>query len=90
MAEDGDKPEPRSYQEALLDSDWEKWKEGMGDEMVSLKKNQTWVLVDKPEHLKPRKAGIPGVEAPRFKVRLVAKVFLKRKEWIIRRSSHLL
>ena len=55
----------------------------MVEEMESLSKNKTWVLVDKPRNKKiigckwvyKRKPGIVGVEPPRFKARLVAKGF---------------
>ena len=67
------------------DSDF--WKDAAGEEMVSLKKNETWVLVDKPEDKKTigckwvfkRKPGIVGVEPPRYKGRLVAKGFSQRE-----------
>jgi len=86
-SEDDGKPEPKSYQEALLDPDWEKWNAAMKEEMVSMSKNHTWDLVTKPEKVKligcrwvfTRKAGIPGVEAPRFKARLVAKGFTQKE-----------
>lgn len=41
-----DYKEPESYEEAITGSDAEKWKEAMSDEIDSLKKNQTWTLVD--------------------------------------------
>nr|KYP64655.1 Retrovirus-related Pol polyprotein from transposon TNT 1-94 [Cajanus cajan] len=51
--------------------------------MKSLQKNLTWKLVSLPTGKKvisckwifKRKDGIPGVEAPRFKARLVARGF---------------
>ncbi|KAK2437580.1 secreted RxLR effector protein [Trifolium repens] len=51
--------------------------------MLSLEKNQTWKLVPLPENKRvvgskwvfKKKDGIPGVEAPRYKTRLVAKGF---------------
>ena len=53
------------------------------EEMESLQKNRTWKLVDLPKENRvisckwifKRKEGIPGVEAPRFKARLVARGF---------------
>ena len=59
----------------------------MGEEIESLRKNQTWQLVSLPEGQKvvnckwvfKKKEGIPGVEAPRFKARLVAKGFTQRQ-----------
>ena len=57
------------------------WLKTMEEKMNSLKKNQTWVLVENPERQKlvgckwiyKRKAGILGVEKARYKARLVAK-----------------
>jgi hypothetical protein len=57
------------------------------EEMDSLKKNQTWILVKQPEGksiiickwIFKRKEGIPGVEAPRFKARLVARGFTQKE-----------
>lgn len=48
MFEDGG-TEPNSYQEALSDPDSDKWIEAVEDEMISLKKNRSWVLVDIPK-----------------------------------------
>ncbi|CAM8895689.1 unnamed protein product [Rhodiola kirilowii] len=53
----------------------------MQEEMESLSKNMTWEIMDKPSKARlvgckwvfKRKDGIPGVEAPRLKARLVAK-----------------
>ncbi|KAH9697111.1 protein NEN2 [Citrus sinensis] len=53
----------------------------------ALKKNDTWILVDKPVNKKlvgskwvfKLKEGITGVEKPRYKARLVAKGFTQRK-----------
>ena len=55
----------------------------MNEELESLHKNKTWILVDPPKGQRvigckwifKRKEGIPGVEPPRFKARLVAKGF---------------
>lgn len=79
--------EPSSYREVMEDPYSDLWKEAAGDEMVSLKKNGTWVLVDKPEDQKTigckwvfkRKPGIVGVEPPRYKGRLVVKGFFQRE-----------
>lgn len=57
-----------------------RWKEAMDEEMDSLYKNETWVLVDKPmekrvvdyKWLYKVKDGVNG-EPPRYKARLVAK-----------------
>ena len=79
--------EPSSWREAMEDPDSDIWREAAGDEMVSIKKNGTWVLVDKPEDQKTigckwvlkRKLGILGVEPPRHKGRLVAKGYSQRE-----------
>ena len=53
----------------------------MDEEMESLEKNKTWVLIDKPKQQKlvgckwifKRKEGVSGVENTRYKARLVTK-----------------
>ena len=60
----------------------------MGDEIQSLEKNKTWILVTKPKGERvisckwvlKRKPGILGVESARFKVRLVAKGYSQIEE----------
>ncbi|CAM8916901.1 unnamed protein product [Rhodiola kirilowii] len=55
----------------------------MNEEMDSLMRNNTWELVDRPKGQRlvgskwifKRKEGIPGVEKPRLKARLVTKGF---------------
>ncbi|CAM8878626.1 unnamed protein product [Rhodiola kirilowii] len=59
----------------------------MHDEMDSLKKNKTWEIVDRPAKARlvgskwifTRKEGIPGVEPPRLKARLVARGFTQKE-----------
>ena len=59
----------------------------MEEEMISLHKNNTWVLVDRPNDMKlagckwiyRRNEGIPGVKALRYKARLVAKGFTQQR-----------
>ncbi|KAK4404655.1 Retrovirus-related Pol polyprotein from transposon TNT 1-94 [Sesamum angolense] len=43
--------EPSSYKEALESSDAKNWKNAMNDEITSLLKNKTWILVPKPENV---------------------------------------
>lgn len=82
---DGD---PKTYQEAITRWDANKWNDSMKVEMNSLNNNNTWVLVPKPQGVKnvayrwlnKRKEGIPNIEEPRYKFRLVARVFYQRKE----------
>lgn len=79
--------EPRSYEEAMRSKDSEKWNAGMDDEMNSLEKNKTWFLVDLPKGKKTigckwiykYKPGIPGIEDPRHKSRLVAKGYSQKE-----------
>ncbi|CAM8887274.1 unnamed protein product [Rhodiola kirilowii] len=59
----------------------------MDEEMESLIKNETWELVNRPKGQKlvgckwifKRKEGIPGVEKPRLKARLVDKGFTQQE-----------
>ncbi|KAH9764272.1 hypothetical protein KPL70_001465 [Citrus sinensis] len=78
--------EPLSYKEAMRCEDKLKWYAAMQDEIVSLKKNNTWILVDKPSNKKlvgskwicKLKAGASENEPPRHKARLVVKGFTQR------------
>ena len=87
VMEDAGRPEPGSYKEALEDPDSELWTKAADEEMESLQKNKTWVLVDRVLGQKPigcrwifkRKAGIDGVEDPRYKGRLVAKGYAQKE-----------
>ena len=73
--------EPASYSEAVSSIDSTKWLFSMQEEIESLYKNKTWVLVKPPARKRivgckwifKIKAGIPGVEKARYKARLVAK-----------------
>lgn len=59
----------------------------MQDEIDSLHKNKTWVLVEKPERKKlvdykwifKRKEEIPSVENVRYKARLIAGRFTQKE-----------
>lgn len=87
MKEDAGRPEPSSYREALEDPDSELWTKAADEEMESLIKNKTWVLVDRVKGQKligckwlfKRKSGIAGVEDPRYKGRLVAKGYSQKE-----------
>eukprot|EP00253_Pinus_taeda_P021000 PITA_21000 len=72
--------EPSCYQEAVDDTDSEKWKVAMEEEMDSLAKNNTWDLVELPEGrsvvgcrwvFKLKRKVYGSIE--RYKARLVAK-----------------
>ncbi|KAH9684612.1 DNA (cytosine-5)-methyltransferase 1B [Citrus sinensis] len=79
--------EPLSYKEAMCCSDKLKWYAAMQDEIISLKKNNTWILVNKPLNKKlvgskwifKLKAGASENEPPRHKAILVAKGFTQRE-----------
>lgn len=79
--------EPRDYQEAMRSKDKELWNGGMDEEMSSLEANKTWTLVKRLKDRKVigckwvyrKKPGIPGVEKPRHKSRLVAKGYSQRE-----------
>ncbi|KAG8499580.1 hypothetical protein CXB51_006211 [Gossypium anomalum] len=72
--------EPSNYSEAVSCEDSEKWMFAMQEEMESFHKNRTWDLVKLSKGKKvvrckwvfKKKEGTPGVEEPRYKVRLVA------------------
>ncbi|KAH9649106.1 hypothetical protein KPL70_025861 [Citrus sinensis] len=82
-----DYDEPKSYKEAVSGKNEDQWLEAMKEEMDSLNKNDTWVLVRKPDKKKvigckwvfKLKQGISRVEPVRFKARLVAKGFTQKK-----------
>lgn len=72
--------EPRTFEDAMASTDREKWKKAMNEEMDSLLKNETWVLVNstkKPngEFAKPIKCKWVYKIKPGdvYKARLVAK-----------------
>lgn len=79
--------EPRDYQEAMKSKECELWNGGMDEEMKFLEANETWKLVKRPKDRKVigckwvyrKKPGIPGVEKPRHKSRLVAKGYSQRE-----------
>lgn len=73
--------EPKSYKEAVHSRNWKLWKGASDDEMESLEKNHTWDYAKRLKDCKvigckwvyKLKPGIPVVEDPRHKGRLVAK-----------------
>ncbi|KAL5768311.1 hypothetical protein ACOSQ2_015094 [Xanthoceras sorbifolium] len=73
--------EPVTYTDAISSVDSAKWLISMQEEIESLHKNDTWVLVKPPAKQRifgckwifKRKEGILGVEDARYKARLVAK-----------------
>ena len=80
-ANDIDINEPKSYQEAMRSKERKLWTAASDEEMDSLDRNKTWTLVEIPikkrvigcKWVLKKKPGIPGVEDPCYKGRLVAK-----------------
>ena len=77
--------EPMTYNEAMLSKNSKQWQEAMQEEMLSLKENNTWTLVDLPSghkaidnrwvfHVKQQ----PNSLNDRYKARLVAKGYSQR------------
>jgi len=74
--------EPRTYAEAMMDPDSEKWQSAMRSEIDSMGHNQVWNLVDPPEGVRPieckwifkKKRDMDG-NVHVYKARLVAKGF---------------
>lgn len=79
--------EPASYTEAVSCVESSQWLVAMNEEIESLHKNGTWVLTELPKGKRPlkckwiykKKDGIPGVEDPRCKARLVVKGFNQKE-----------
>ncbi|KAK9220923.1 hypothetical protein WN944_009347 [Citrus x changshan-huyou] len=79
--------EPANFSEVIESVHSDKWLEAMQDEMESLQRNQTWTLVPNLGNKKlisckwifKRNEGIPDVEPPKYKARLVARGFTQRK-----------
>ena len=80
VAEHIEGSEPKSYVDAVNRKHSKEWTTAMQEEIDSLHKNGTWVLVDKPKASKlvsyrwlyKLKEEIPRVEKVRYKARLVA------------------
>lgn len=88
IAEELEYQEPRDYREAINSPEKEKWIAAMQEEIDSLLKNGTWVLVDKPRLQKlvgckwifKRKIEVTEAgEQVRYKARLVAKGFTQKE-----------
>lgn len=76
--------EPRNYKEATKGKEKECWITAMQNEINSIHKNNTWILVEKPENQKiitykwiyrKKIESIEGTNKIRFKARLVARGF---------------
>ena len=44
--------EPKTFMEAMSSRKQKQWKNGADEEMDSLKRNHTWILIEKPENAK--------------------------------------
>lgn len=80
--------EPTSFEEAVNCENSESWKKAMREEIQSLNKNETWMLVEKPKNQKVihckwiyKLKGAGPKDPLTYKARLVAKGFTQR-EWI--------
>ncbi|KAH9750404.1 hypothetical protein KPL71_013868 [Citrus sinensis] len=79
--------EPENFKQAMNSRDNGKWLSAMEDEMISLKKNNTWVLVQRPagkrlvgcKWIFKLKDGVSGDKSVRYKARLVAKGFTQKE-----------
>ncbi|KAH9762165.1 hypothetical protein KPL70_000710 [Citrus sinensis] len=86
-AEDVAIEEPNSYREAMNSKNSRKWIKAIREEIDSLVRNQTWILVPNPGNRKivsckwifKKKEGILGVEDSRYKARLVARGFTQKE-----------
>ncbi|KAH9722802.1 hypothetical protein KPL70_006847 [Citrus sinensis] len=87
VAEELSGEEPMSYKEAMCRSGKANWRAAMEEELAFLKKNNTWILVEKP--LNKRLVGCKWIykfkdgefvdKQPRYKARLVAKGFTQKE-----------
>ena len=70
------------YEEAIVALDADTWQQAMISEMDSIKKNDTWKMIELLASMKPlpckwvyRYKCVPGFDQPNYKARLVAKGF---------------
>ena len=79
--------EPSNYREALQSKECQKWMQAMIEEIESLLKNGTWILVDRPDGRKivsckwifKKKIDAAEIDRIRFKARLVARGFTQEQ-----------
>ena len=83
VAEEVEYSDPSTYEEAMDCKEWEKWMKAMVEEIDSLLRNGTWVLVERPDGRRvvsckwifKKKLEGADSENVRFKARLVARGF---------------
>ena len=88
VAEEIEYSEPSSYEETVESKDWEKWMQVMIDEIDSLLKNGTWVLVERPngrrvvscQWIFKKKIEAADGDKVRYKVKLVARGFTQEHD----------
>lgn len=86
-AEELEIEEPKTYAEVMKTKERKFWNAAAKVEFVSLEKNGTWVLIERLKGQKlvgcrwifKLKPGIPGVEEPRFKGKVVAKGYSQKE-----------
>lgn len=79
--------EPKTYKEAITNSEAEHWNLAIQEQIESLYKNNTWEWVVKLVNFKligskwiyKKKEGIPSMEKPRYKTKLVVKGFTQKE-----------
>ena len=49
VADDIEKEEPKSFEEAKKSKDWKHWNNAADEEMDSLNRNHTWDLIERPK-----------------------------------------
>ncbi|KAL1543753.1 hypothetical protein AAHA92_20688 [Salvia divinorum] len=79
--------EPATFNEAMASSEKKRWVKAMNDEIDSLFRNKTWILVERTEFMKlvsckwlfKKKLESVGSENVRYKARLVARGFTQEE-----------
>ena len=80
-----DRREPTSYTEAMVSQEKDNWFRAMKEEMNSLIKSETWILVERPKNQKimrckwiyKKNEASPGKGGVQFNARLVARGFTR-------------
>ncbi|CAL8162132.1 unnamed protein product [Prunus armeniaca] len=78
---------PTNFTETVSNREEKQWREAIDDEMLSLKKNKTWELVELPKGRKvigckwvyAKNEGVNDARVVRFKARLVAKEYAQKE-----------